>query len=112
MDGYSVRSNSECATKLFSTIQTYETYSTGVEAGIWASQKSTAMNFAENHGYDLSSQNGNIGERSEIELFTKNGQHAGFKYSVLANGYLHSVLIESNSIEPNGAFESILKEKL
>ncbi len=112
IDGYSIRSNSECATKLFSTIQTYEHNIAGIEEGVWAGKKASAMNFAENHGYDLSSQDGNIGERSKIELFTKNGRQAGFQYSVLANGYLHSVLIESDSIEPNGTFEAILKEKL
>lgn len=112
VDGYRVESDSACATKLVSTINPYDNSTVGIEEGAWAGKKVSAMNVAENRGYDLSSQDGNIGERSEIELFTKNGRQAGFQYSVLANGYLHSVLIESDSIEPNEAFESILKEKL
>ncbi|AEL04999.1 hypothetical protein VDF98_12245 [Xanthomonas campestris pv. raphani] len=45
-------------------------------------------------------------------MFSRNGKQVGFEYSVQARGTLHSVIVLSDSIAPDAAFEAVLKTKL
>lgn len=108
MDAYGVSNGPACASLLFSTL----TQAREHDPGGWAGMRASASNFADEHGYELSSYSGEVGEYSEIEVFTRHGKELGFRYNVQANGYIHSVTLISDSIDPSGEFEDILREKM
>jgi hypothetical protein len=107
VDGYGVTSTTPCATQLVSLLQPI-TY----EDAVWEGARSAAGTFAKKHGFTRESFEGQLGEYSEIEVFSRSGKPVGFEYSVQAKGQLHSVIVLSNSIEPDAAFEEVLKKKL
>ncbi|PKV11623.1 hypothetical protein CVO74_19250 [Xanthomonas prunicola] len=107
VDGYGVTSTTPCATQLVSLLQPV-TY----EDAVWEGTRSAAGTFAKNNGFTRESYEGDLGEYSEIEVFSRNGKQAGFEYSVQAKGTLHSVIVISDRIEPDAAFEAVFKRKL
>ncbi|MCC4613851.1 hypothetical protein LL963_17415 [Xanthomonas campestris pv. esculenti] len=111
VDGYGVTntntSASACATHLISLLQPM-TY----EDGVWEGARSAAGTFAKEHGFVRESYEGRIGEYSEIEVFNRGGKPVGFEYNVQARGTLHSVIVLSDSIAPDAAFEAVMKTKL
>ncbi len=110
MDVYGVSNGPSCASLLFSTLSVAP--AEGYDPGTWAGMRASASNFADEHGYELSSYAGEVGEYSELEVFSRHGKELGFRYNVQANGYLHSVTLISDSIDPVAEFEDILGEKL
>lgn len=108
MDAYGVSNGPSCASLLFSTLTRAQEH----DPGSWAGMRASASIFAEEHGYELSSYSGEVGEYSELEVFTRDGKELGFRYNVQANGYVHSVTLISDSIDPVAEFEDILREKL
>lgn len=107
VDGYGVTSTSACATHLISLLQPM-TY----EDAVWEGARTAAGNFAKEHGFERESYEGRLGEYSEIEVFSHGGTPVGFEYNVQARGTLHSVIVLSDSIAPDAAFEAVLKTKL
>ncbi|MEC3887497.1 hypothetical protein [Xanthomonas campestris] len=107
VDGYGMTSATPCATQLVSLLQPIN-----YEDAVWEGARSAAKNFAKEHGYTQERFEGEIGEYSEIEVFSRNGKQVGFEYSVQARGTLHSVIVLSDSLEPDAAFEAVLKTKL
>lgn len=108
MDVYGISNGPACASLLVSTLSQSPEYN----AGDWAGLRASASGFARKHGYELASYSGEIGEHSEIEVFSRHGQEHGFRYNVQANGYIHSITLLSDSIDASGRFEEILREKL
>ncbi|PPU38399.1 hypothetical protein [Xanthomonas arboricola] len=107
VDGYGVTSTSACATQLVSLLQPI-TY----EDAVWEGARTAAGNVADERGFERESYEGRLGEYSEIEVFSHNGKPVGFEYNVQARGTLHSVIVLSDSIAPDAAFEAVLKTKL
>lgn len=107
VDGYGMTSTTPCVTQLVSLLQPIN-----YEDAVWEGARSAAKNFAKEHGYTQERFEGEIGEYSEIEVFSRNGKQVGFEYSVQARGTLHSVIVLSDSLEPDAAFEAVLKTKL
>jgi hypothetical protein len=97
-----------CASLMTSMIQAIE----DDDPGAWAGARAAAKRFASKHGYDHESYLGEVGDYSEIEVFSRHGVALGFTYNVQAHGRLHSVTLISDSIESTGAFESLLRGKL
>ncbi|MBB5737553.1 hypothetical protein FHT09_003338 [Xanthomonas arboricola] len=107
VDGYGVTSTSACATHLISLLQPI-TY----EDAVWQGARTAAGTFADKRGFARESHEGRLGEYSEIEVFSHGGRPVGFEYNVQARGTLHSVIVLSDSIAPDAAFEAVLKTKL
>ncbi|MBB4131877.1 hypothetical protein [Xanthomonas sp. 3075] len=107
IDGYGFTSTTPCATQLVSLLQSAE-----YEDAAWEGARTAARSFAKQHGFEQDSGEGRIGEYSEIEIFSRNGTPVGFEYSVQAKGRLHSVILLSDSIAPDAAFEAVLTKKL
>ncbi|WP_245879386.1 hypothetical protein [Xanthomonas pisi] len=107
VDGYGMTSTTPCATQLVSLLQPIS-----YEDAVWEGARSAANNFAKDHGYTQERLDGGIGEYSEIEVFSRGGRPVGFEYNVQAGGTLHSVIVLSDSIAPDAAFEAVLKTKL
>lgn len=107
-DVYGFSNGPACASSLVSTLSQSPEYN----AGDWAGLRASSTGFARKHGYELEGYSGELGEHSEIDVFTRHGQERGFRYNVQANGYIHSVTLISDSIDSSGRFEEILREKL
>ncbi|MEE7547570.1 hypothetical protein HF319_11445 [Xanthomonas sp. Kuri4-1] len=107
VDGYGMSSTTPCATQLASLLQ-----SAKYEDAVWVGVRTAAGNFAEKHGLARESQPGRLGEHSEIEIFSRDGTPVGFEYSVQARGRLHSVILMSDRLRPDAAFEALLQQKL
>ncbi|WOB51327.1 hypothetical protein NYR97_08155 [Xanthomonas hydrangeae] len=107
VDGYGVTSSTACATQLVSLLQPIK-----YEDAVWEGARTAAGNFAKKQGFERESFEGQLGEYSEIEVFSRSGTPVGFEYSVQAKGQLHSVIVVSDSIAPDAAFEAVLKKKL
>lgn len=108
VDSYGFTSDAPCASLLISTLQPVEED----DPGLWAGKRAGAGVFAKKHGYDREGYAGEVGDYSEIEVFSRQGVELGFTYNVQANGQLHSVTLISDRIDASGAFESVLREKL
>lgn len=108
IDAYGFSKGPACASTLISTL----TQSPKYDEGTWAGLRASNHIFAEKHGYDLGEYSGELGEYSELDVFTQQGQERGFQYRVQADGLIHSVTLISDSIEPDKAFEAVLHEKL
>lgn len=107
VDGYGVTSTNACATHLISLLQPMS-----YEDAVWEGARSAAGTFAREHGLERESYEGRLGEYSEIEVFSRGGKPVGFEYNVQAKGTLHSVVVLSDSIAPDAAFEAVMKTKL
>lgn len=108
MESYGWPDGPACASEFLSVLQ-----NAGDDPdGIWAGLDASTRGFARQHGYEVSTYDGNVGEDSQIDVFTSAGEARGFRYTVQNNGHLHSVMLISDRISPSGSFESILREKL
>lgn len=108
IDAYGFSKGPACASTLISTL----TQSPEYDEGTWAGLRASNHIFAEKHGYDLEEYSGELGEYSELDVFTRQGDARGFQYRVQAGGLIHSVTLISDSIEPDEAFEAVLHERL
>lgn len=108
IDGYGFVSTTPCATQLISLLQPTNKF----EDGMWQGVRSAASTFASKQGYTQQRYAGQIGEYSEIEVFSHNGDPVGFEYSVQSKDTLHSVIVISDRIVPDEAFEALLQRKL
>lgn len=108
VENYSLRSETGCVVTLISNIQASKEY----DEGTWAGIRAFLDMLARKKEYELTRYQGNLGEYSELEIFTKDGTRKGFSYSVQSGGFLRQVIIDSENIEPDDNFENILRKKL
>lgn len=104
---YTLRSESGCKVGLISQISEAKENDEGQWAGIRAGASGTARK----RGFDLESEEGALGEYSEIQYFTQNGKGKGFTYAIQNKGYLHSITIFSDEITLDEKLESVIAEK-
>jgi len=100
-------SRSGCAIDLFNLIQR-----TDGGAGLWAGLRAQAMGEARRRGYEIENREGELGERSELRIFTENGAYRGFWYAIEAGNVLYVLRIFSDQIQISPELETLLREKL
>ncbi|MDF3030526.1 MAG: hypothetical protein K0R03_1084 [Moraxellaceae bacterium] len=108
MEGYSLESRGSCVTRLTSTAMRADQ----VDEGMWAGARAASSGFARRQGLTREGiYQGNLGQDSELEIYLRGGRQAGFRYTVHANGYFRTVTVLSDTVDPEGGFEDILREK-
>lgn len=108
MKMYVLRSESGCKVGLTSQITAVKED----DPGVWAGVRAGASVAARKNGFDVGSEEGNLGEYSEIHRFTQNGVSKGFTYAIQNKGLLHSITIMSDEIAPDAELESVIAAKL
>lgn len=105
---YALRSGTGCKVALSSQLSSIASG----DDGRWAGVRAGASVLAKKRGFDLSSEQGGLGEYSEIYYFTQGGVAQGFTYAVQSGGILHSIMILSEDIAVDDKLESIIADKL
>ena len=97
-----------CASEFLSTLR-----SVGDDTdGTWAGLDAATRIFAREHGYEIVTYEGNVGEYSQLDVFTSAEEERGFRYTVEDHGRMLSITLISDRISPSESFEEILREKL
>jgi len=105
---YGLRSDAGCRLVLSSQLSQMNL---GAD-GMWAGVRAAASGTARKQGYEVETEEGSLGEYSEIHHFTQNGQAKGFIYAVESKGVLHSITILSEDIQLDEKLEAVIAEKL
>lgn len=108
MEGYSLEGRGGCVTRLTSTVMRADR----ADEGMWAGARAASSGFARRQGLAREGiYQGNLGQDSELEIYLRGGRQAGFRYTVHASGYFRTVTVLSDTVDPEGRFEDILREK-
>jgi hypothetical protein len=108
IESYKLNSQEGCIVSVISLIQASKEY----DDATWSGIRASANHQAQRGGYQIANYRGNLGEHSEIAVFSKNDSPYGFSYSVQSNGYIRQVIIYSEKIEPDEKFEAVFRNKI
>lgn len=104
---YALRSETGCKVDLISEISSAKEN----DEGSWAGVRAGASVTARKRGFELDSEEGSLGEYSEIQHFSQNGADKGFTYTIQSKGFLHSITIFSDEVTLDDRLESVIAAK-
>ncbi|CAG1022730.1 hypothetical protein MTYM_01947 [Methylococcales bacterium] len=104
---YALRSETGCKVDLISEISSAKEN----DEGSWAGVRAGASVTARKRGFELESEEGSLGEYSEIQHFSQNGADKGFTYTIQSKGFLHSITIFSDEVTLDDRLESVIAAK-
>lgn len=104
---YALRSETGCKVDLLSQISSAKEN----DEGLWAGVRAGASVTARKRGFELDSEEGSLGEYSEIQHFSQNGADKGFTYAIQNKGFLYSITIFSDEVTLDEKLESVIAAK-